>query len=880
MKWVHPFASGETPDLAQVGGKAMSLIWLTQQGLRVPPGFVLTVAFFQPWLEQIQRSPEWARALESSPEELEPRCDAVKVLCRDLQLDATRQDALARALHSLRASAQSPLCAVRSSSPEEDLEALSFAGGYETSLGVAVDDLMEAVRRSFASCFSARVLHYKREHGLAADQPRIAVIVQQQIAAEQAGVAFSLNPLSNCYDEVVIDANFGLGESVVSGLVSPDSYVVDKVSHTILERTVGSKETSIWLAPDGGTYREPALNRGELCLPDEEVLTLADLVHRVEDQFGKPMDVEWAFSNGNLYLLQARPITAYFPLPERMLTPPGAQKLLYGDVTLLKWGMHEPLSVLGTDFLDMANVATLRMTMGKNISPEVTNLTRFAVEGRTYATVSHTIKLQGKERVTALFREMDGLSAEIIASIDEDEYVPEALPPPLRGLTFKLIWNNLGVFWQGIQALMKPVEYRQKFLTELDALQLHLAELASQTMSLRELAERTMDTMSRHLNAFFAIVIAAQVAKSRIKKAFTQEPSQVRDQVRYLERALPHNITIDMGLAMVRLAQSEEVRTTESGEAFAAKLRAGETSEPFREAWDAFMTRYGFRSPMEMDPAAPRFYEQPAHFYEQLRTLSGDISPEHNPLAIYEQARAQRDEAYHILLQTARKKGKRHAKRLEKNYHVWLTLGGYRETPKYYVSLIADLLRQQALAIAQGLVDAGRLDDTNQVFDLRMDDLDRALVDSALDLRARAEENTAYLRKFQHVREFPRVVDSRGKILRGPKKEAAEGELMGEPISPGVVRGPVKVLCRPDEKPVLPGDILVTRATDPGWTPLFINASGVVLEVGGMLQHGALVAREYGKPCVSGIEGATIALKDGQMIELDGTHGVVRSVQV
>jgi phosphoenolpyruvate synthase/pyruvate phosphate dikinase len=879
MKWVYPFTSGETPDLTQVGGKAMSLILMTQRGLRVPPGFVLTVAFFQPWLEQIQRSPEWTQALDSFPEELEERCDAVKALCRDLELDTTRQDALARALHPLQANGHLPLFAVRSSSPEEDLEALSFAGGYETNLGVAEDDLADAVRRSFASCFAARVLHYKREHGLTVDQPRIAVIVQQQIAAEQAGVAFSLNPINNCYDEVVINANFGLGESVVSGLVSPDSYVVDKVSRTLLERTVGSKETSIWLAPDGGTYREPAPNRGEFCLADEEALTLADLVDRVEDHFGRPMDVEWAFSDGLLYLLQARPVTAYFPLPERMLTPPGAQKLLYGDVTLLKWGMHEPLSVLGTDFLDMANVATLRMTMGQDISPEVTNLTRFAVEGRTYATVSHTIKLQGKERVTALFREMDGLSAEIIATIDEDEYVPDELPPPLKGLTFKLIWNNLGVFWQGIRALMKPVEYRRRFLEELDALEQALAKLASESMPLREFAERTMDTMSTHLDAFFAIVIAAQIAKSRIKKAFQDEPPEIRDQFRYLERALPHNTTIDMGLTMVRLAQSEEVRTCESGAAFAAKLQAGQVSEQFREAWDTFMARYGFRSPMEMDPAAPRFYEQPARFFEQLRTLAGDVSPEHNPQAIYEQAKAQRDRAYHSLLQIAREKGKRRAKRVEKNYQVWLTLGGYRETPKYYVSLIADLFRRRAFATAQWLMAAGRLDDANQVFDLRIDDLDRALVDPALDLRVRAEENTAYLRKFQHVREFPRIVDSRGKILRGPKKETMEGELVGEPISPGVVRGPVKVLCRPDEKPVLPGDILVTRATDPGWTPLFINASGVVLEVGGTLQHGALVAREYGKPCVSGIEGATNVLKDGQMIELDGTNGVVRWVK-
>jgi pyruvate,water dikinase len=159
-----------------------------------------------------------------------------------------------------------------------------------------------------------------------------------------------------------------------------------------------------------------------------------------------------------------------------------------------------------------------------------------------------------------------------------------------------------------------------------------------------------------------------------------------------------------------------------------------------------------------------------------------------------------------------------------------------------------------------------------------MDDLDRAMVDPSLDLRARAAENTRFLKRLERVHSLPSVVDSRGKILRLPRKEAGEDELAGDPISTGTVRGAIKVLHTPDEKPVLPGDILVARATDPGWTPLFINASGVILEVGGMLQHGALVAREYGKPCVAGIQDATSVLEDGQVVELDGASGIVRFV--
>ena len=159
-----------------------------------------------------------------------------------------------------------------------------------------------------------------------------------------------------------------------------------------------------------------------------------------------------------------------------------------------------------------------------------------------------------------------------------------------------------------------------------------------------------------------------------------------------------------------------------------------------------------------------------------------------------------------------------------------------------------------------------------------MDELDRGIADPSIDLKALVYDNTTYLRRFDHIREFPRMLDSRGKILRPPRKEPQDGEFQGEPISPGVVKGQIKILHEPDQKPVFPGEILVARATDPGWTPLFLNAAGIVLEVGGALQHGALVAREYGKPCVAGIENATEVFNDGQMVEMDGTSGIITLV--
>ncbi len=875
---VFPFTTDETPELAQIGGKAMSLILMTQRGFPVPPGFVLSVAFFRPWLETLQNAPEWTRVLNSSPENLKQNCDAVKTLAMDLELDDRHGEVLAEALKALKTDGKTPFLAVRSSSPEEDLEELSFAGGYETTLGVKEETLEDAVRRSFASCLDERVFVYKKEHGLAVDQPRIAVIVQKQIAAETAGVAFSLNPINNCYDEAVINANFGLGESVVAGMVSPDSFTVDKVSRTILERKIGKKETSIWLASDGGTYQDPWPSRAQLCLSDGQVFELADVVVKVEDYYQKPMDIEWAFADGKLYLLQARPITAYFPLPEALLTAPGEPKRLYADLTLAKWGMKEPLSVMGTDYLAIVNSETLRATMG-DIGPEVVSEVRPTLEGRTYVNVSFTLKLRGKKGLMDFWRPMDALGAETIASIDETEYTLKKLPPALKGLLFKMIRQNLGLIWDILQALRNPTGFRSRYFEEEERLRRGLKAVETEEeLPLAEFATVTMRRMVAYATVFGAGMAAAELARSRIKKLTKDEKPEVRDQVVYLGRALPNNITIEMGLAMYRLAGFKEIAECASGEEFASKLKERSFSPEFLAAWDTFMEEYGFRGPMEMDVAAPRFYEQPALFFEQLRTMAESTDAANNPQAIFDKARAQREKAYQDLLQTARKKGRRKAKQFEKQYSMLVALGGLRERPKYFVSLITDMFRRRVLAAAQPLLAAGRLDGPEQVFDLHMDDFERGLADPSMDLRALAEENTRFLKKLRRVRELARIVDSRGKILRPPKKEAGEGELVGEPISPGVVRGKIKVLHEPDEKPVLPGEILVAQATDPGWTPLFLNAGGIVLEVGGMLQHGALVAREYGKPCVAGIESATSILTDGQMVEMDGANGILRFI--
>ena len=224
--------------------------------------------------------------------------------------------------------------------------------------------------------------------------------------------------------------------------------------------------------------------------------------------------------------------------------------------------------------------------------------------------------------------------------------------------------------------------------------------------------------------------------------------------------------------------------------------------------------------------------------------------------------------------------GRRQAKAFENYYNIWLTFGGYRETPKHYIITVVDLFRRSALEIANRFVTEARLDSPSQIFDMTIEDIDRAIANPAMNLRALAQERTVIINRLRKNKLAARILDSRGRIFYPPRKADVSGELSGVPISPGIVQGRVKVLQSANEKKLLPGEILVARATDPGWTPLFINARGIILEIGGALQHGAVVAREYGIPCVSGLDDATSILKDGQLVEVDGSNGIVRILEI
>ncbi|TLY19963.1 MAG: hypothetical protein E6K68_08775 [Nitrospirae bacterium] len=305
MKLVYRFGDSPLPSFDQVGAKGLSLMRLFQAGFPVPSGFVLTTAFFEPWIVLLKATPAWKQFLAADQAGLRDVCQRLKDISAGYELNAEQKKRLREALIAFDEKA---LFAVRSSSPEEDLGSASFAGGYETVLGVMADRLEPALHVAFASCLDARIVTYKRERGLAAAEPRIAIVVQEQIASEAAGVGFSVHPVTGDPDQAVFESNWGLGQTVVAGRVSPDRFVVHKPTRKILERQLGKKERAIVLLTGGGTHEREDPRHEHLSLQDGQLQALTEAVIAIERHFGRPIDMEWAFAGGRLYVLQARPI--------------------------------------------------------------------------------------------------------------------------------------------------------------------------------------------------------------------------------------------------------------------------------------------------------------------------------------------------------------------------------------------------------------------------------------------------------------------------------------------------------------------------------------------------------------------------------------------
>lgn len=863
---------------AEIGGKAASLVRLATAGFRVPEGVVLPAAWFCDWWGELRDTTAWADFARNESGPWAEHCARLQAAARELRCSPDMRAALDEVARLVTSWGPGATCAVRSSSPEEDLVGASFAGGYVTVLGVKPECLEAAVRDCFVSTLDERVVVYKQQQGFDVHRPSIAVLVQRQIDSEVAGVGFSINPVTNDFDEAVIDANFGLGESVVSGEVTPDHFVIDKPGRKILERRLGSKGVSRWLRPDGGVEVREQDRSDETSLSDAQVLELTLVLERIEALDGHPVDIEWAYAKSELHLLQSRPVTTYVPLPPEMLTEPGAHRRLYHDGGLTEnFTTNTPLSRLTLDTFDLF-VRGICKKFGVPYTEDK------AVDGdfillsgsRYYVDFSKALWLVSPKRLMGTMELMDPLMARTVENVDRKRYRPRRRPSQfspgrlLRALG-GVLWKGRRTLWRTLLAFLFIARFKRVFHKEVDEYEQAVADTPddASVSEIRALSDRMVTVMmDAGMAAIYPWFAAISLLESMRKRADT-ETSALLDS---MNRGYEGELVVEMGIDMFAMTHLLEASDFSDIEALAERIQQRAVPETFLQAWDAFLERYGCRGPLEMELSSPRYGDSPFLLLRQMSFMA-KASSDHDPGVAHARAIVERKQALVSLLDRSgwfRRFQLKLAARWIEAY------AGERDTPKHHMVMLSNAMRRCALSLGAGLAAAGRLDSAEDVFHLRWAELEALEGDPALDLRSLAAEHRRFFKQVEsQVREFPHLIDSRGRILR-PAPVSDEAALVGLGISPGIARGPIKVLSNPYDKEVEPGDILVAYTTDPGWTPLFVNAAAIILQVGGVMQHGGVVAREYGKPCVAGIEGVLSRFEDGQIVEVDGSSGRIR----
>ena len=595
---IYTLHSQEIPALAQVGGKAKALIEITQAGFNVPDGLVLPVDFFQPWTDEIKSSDLWREFLQAATRET---CTALKERARQLRFTPEQCAAIDQQLAQMP---QSAAFAVRSSSPEEDLSQTSFAGQYETILGVTRPGLEKSVAEAFSSMLDFRVVEYKRQNHLPIDNPRIAIIVQKQIKSEVSGIAFSLNPNNNAFDEAMINASFGLGEAIVSGHVTPDTYVVDKISQTILQKKINPKTVGLWLDEAGGTVEKPIAAPEAQALTDAQIIEVAALAADCEKHYGKPMDIEWAIEGGNLHLLQARPITTCNPLFPEMLTQPGEPKKLYLDLIILTQGFFEPFSVLGLDIwsrmMDVAKLGT--MPQGKD--GYVLN-----VGGREYSIISNMAKGMGK-RVFSMVQSYELPIREVFKSLDlEQEYMPPVKTEMMKQAGMATLKMGLSLAPLMIAGILNPKQQSLVFEKSTTETYRYYTQEMLKEGTFSEVVDHGNRKFGEMCKEYLRVAISGLLSMNSLKNLFKDQG--VDDLVALLGAASPTNPTAQMGLRMLELASYAELQNTATEDEFIQKLSYGVYSAAFANAYRDYLERFGARGLREVDIAIPRTSENP-----------------------------------------------------------------------------------------------------------------------------------------------------------------------------------------------------------------------------------------------------------------------------
>ncbi len=854
-------------SLALVGGKAANLGELSKiEGIKVPDGFCITTNVYKAIIdgnEEFNSMLDQLTALKADDrKDINAISKKIRMLIERTPIPEGTTKEIAE--HFVQYDEKDAFV-VRSSATAEDLPTASFAGQQDTYLNIiGKDEILRHVSKCWASLFTDRAVTYRLQSEFDHRQVSLSVIVQKMIPAQASGILFTADPVTSYRKMLSIDAGFGLGEALVSGIASADNYKVR--DGKIVDKTIGTKKLAIHSLKDGGTETRELLldQQNAQTLTDEQILQLAGIGRHIEAHFDCPQDIEWCLADGTFYIVQSRPITTLYPIPEAN-----------------DQGSHVYVSVghqqMMTDAMKPLGLSLWQLTAFRPM---------FKAGGRLFVDIaSNLVSRAGRKMIIDVMGEHDPLIKDALITLTErkDFIKPlSAYNEDLNQIKSSKSKSTADILAQIkndpkiVAGLIKRSE------TAVEALKENI-----QTKSGQELFDFILDDIQQlrkslldpqNIGAIMAAVDAASRLNENIKEWLGEK--NVADT---LSQSAPNNITSEMGLELLNVAdvirpypEIIEYLQKVTDDDFLNELIRFEGGQKVRGAISAYLNKYGMRCAGEIDITKTRWSERPVIILPMLLNNIKNFELNAGKRKFKHGQKEALEKEVELLDRLSRlPDGEQKVQETKQMISLLRNFIGYREYPKYSIISHFWICKQALLKEAECLVQANVIHEKEDVYYLTFEEFSEVVRTQKLDFQLiikRKEEH-----KHHEKLTPPRVITSDGEIIVGKynREDLPADAIIGLPVSSGVVEGRARVILNIEDADLEGGDILVTAFTDPSWTPLFVSVKGLIVEVGGVMTHGAVIAREYGLPAVVGVENATKLIKDGQTIRVNGTDGYV-----
>lgn len=855
---VLSFQEMEQSELSLVGGKSLNLGLLSKiKGIQVPDGFSVTTVGFRIAVEQNETYHTLLAMLSKLKPEDRNQIGEVSKEIRKFLLNVTiPSDVVEAVTHYHSRFGEEHAYAVRSSATAEDLPHASFAGQQDSYLQViGKDSILEHIRKCWASLFTDRAIIYRMQNGFDHSEVHISVFVQRMVFPQVSGILFTADPVSSNRKVVSIDAGFGLGEALVSGLISPDSYKVQ--DGMIIDKKIATKKMAIYGVNGGGTETKPIPpdQQKAAALTDEQVVELSRIGRKIEAHFDCSQDIEWCLEDGTFYIVQSRPITTLYPIPEAV----DGENRVYLSVGHQQM-MTDAMKPLGLSFFLLTTPAPMKVAGGR-LFVDCTPRLASPASRQSFIDLMGKSEPLTKDALTTIIERKD-----FIKTVED-----VAEPAPRKGEVAPIDPNPAIV-----------AELIKKSEASIDQLK---QTIHSKTGS--ELMDYILEDMKELKRILFdpqssRVIMAAMDALFWINDHMYEWLGE-KNVADTLSQSVPNNITSEMGLALMEVADVIRPHQAvidylrqEKEDHFLDELVKVDGGQEARVAIEDFLSIYGMRCSGEIDISRVRWSEKPTIIVPMILRNIQQFEPQESKRK-FEKGRLEAIEKERELLErlSSLPDGKQKVKETKRRIDIIRHFTGYREYPKYGMIHRYFVYKQALLKEAERLVDQNVLQEKEDIFYLTFEELQDLVKTNKWkdDLISKRKEEYDYNEKLTP----PRVITSDGEIITGEYKreDLPAGAIAGLAVSSGVIEGRARVIVNMENADLEEGDILVTPYTDPSWTPLFVSIKGLVTEVGGLMTHGAVIAREYGLPAVVGIERATERIQDGQRIRVHGTEGYV-----